>query len=166
MASTKLTTCLWFDGQAEEAAKFYTSVFPNSKLGPTTYYLEAGREHHGHEPGSVMLVLFELNGNPFLALNGGPAFQFTPATSHVVHCKDQAEVDYFWSKLGEGVDDSTFMCGWLKDKFGVSWQVVPEEMMEMELSDDKRRVGNLLVAMMGMKKLEIEPLRAAFNREE
>lgn len=165
MAGPKITTCLWFDGTAEEAAKFYTSVFPNSKLGATTYYLEAGREKHGQEPGSVMLVLFELNGNPFLALNGGSYHKITPGTSHVVHCKDQAEVDYYWSRLGEGADDRDFVCGWLKDKFGVSWQVVPEELMEMELSGDARRVGNMFEVMIGMKKLEIEPLRAAFNRE-
>lgn len=166
MATSKFTTCLWFDGQAEEAAKFYTSIFPNSQLGRTTYFLEAGREQHGREPGSVQFVLFELNGNPFLALNGGPHFKFSPATSHVVHCKDQEEVDYYWSKLGEGVDDTNSACGWLQDKFGISWQIVPEEMMQMELSEDSRRVGNMVTAMMKMKKLEMEPLRAAFNQEE
>lgn len=126
-----MTTCLWMDGHAEEAAEFYTSIFPNSKLGRKTYYLEAGREQHGHEPGSVMVVLFELNGNNFLALNGGPEFKFSPATSHVVHCKDQADVDYFWDELGEGVDDTNFACGWLQDKYGVSWQIVSEEVMQM-----------------------------------
>lgn len=113
-------------------------------------------------------MFFELNGRPFSALNGGPihANQFSEAISQVVPCKDQAEIDYYWEKLGEGVDDSDFVCGWLKDKFGVRWQVVPEEMMEIFVSEDKRRAGNAMTALMRMKKLEIEPLRAAFNKPE
>jgi predicted 3-demethylubiquinone-9 3-methyltransferase (glyoxalase superfamily) len=132
---------LWFDGKAEEAASFYTSIFPNSKIAQTSRYLEAGKEYHGQDEGSVMTVVFELDGHPFVALNGGPLFKFSPATSFQVDCKDQAEVDFFWERLGEGGDPTNQQCGWLTDKFGVSWQVVPNALLEMVLDDDKAKVG-------------------------
>jgi len=121
----KITPCLWFDDQAEEAVKLYTSIFKNSKIGKTTRYGEAGREIHGKEPGTVLTVSFELDGQAFTALNGGPMFKFTEAISLMVNCETQEEVDYFWDKLTPGGDPRAQQCGWLKDKFGVSWQVVP-----------------------------------------
>lgn len=112
----------------------------------------------------MQFVTFELNSVPFSILNGGPIHaQHTPSTSHVVHCKDQTEVDYYWSKLGEGADDSEFVCGWLKDKFGISWQVVPVQLMQMLLSEDKEKAGKATMAMMGMKKFDVEALEAAFD---
>ena len=158
------TTFLWFDGQAEEAAELYTSIFPNSKITHTSRYLEAGAEHHGRQAGSVMTVTFSLDGHPFVALNGGPMFKFTPATSFQIDCKDQAEVDFFWEKLTEGGDPKAQQCGWLADKFGVSWQVVPAEMLEMVMHEDKKRVGAMTNAMMKMKKIDVAGLKEAFEK--
>ena len=163
LGKDKITTCLWFDGQAEGAAKHYTSIFPNSKITTTTRFLEAGSEIHGRDPGSVMTVAFELDGHPFVGLNGGPLFKFSAATSFQVHCKDQAEVDHFWEKLTEGGDASKQQCGWLEDKFGVAWQVVPNELLEMTLAEDKKKVGSMTNAMMKMKKFDIEGLKKAFD---
>ena len=127
MATTKrLAICLWFDTEAEEAAKYYTGIFKNSKVGKTARYGEAGRETHKRQPGSVMTVEFELDGQPFTALNGGPIFKFNEAISIQIMCQDQKEVDYYWDKLRAGGDPSAQVCGWLKDKYGVSWQVVPD----------------------------------------
>lgn len=159
----KITTCLWFDGQAEAAAEYYTSIFPNSKIMQKSHFLEAGKDYHDREPESVMTVTFELDGHPFVGLNGGPQFKFSPATSFQIDCKDQAEVDFFWAKLGEGGDESMQRCGWVQDKFGVSWQVVPSAMLDMVLDDDKKKVGSMTNAMMKMKKLDIDELRAAFD---
>jgi predicted 3-demethylubiquinone-9 3-methyltransferase (glyoxalase superfamily) len=126
LASTlKIDPCLWFDHQAEEAARFYTGIFKRSKIGKISRYGEAGREVHHRQPGSVMTVEFELDGQPFTALNGGPVFEFNEAISLVITCKDQKEVDYYWEKLSQGGDPKAQVCGWLKDKYGVSWQVVP-----------------------------------------
>ncbi|KAK3705240.1 hypothetical protein LTR37_013401 [Vermiconidia calcicola] len=163
MALKTITVCLWFDGNGEEAAQYYTSIFPTSKIINTTRYLEAGREFHGQEPGKVMTVAFELDGHPFMALNGGPQFQFSLATSFVVHCKDQAEVDYYWTKLGDGGDASKSQCGWLQDKLGVAWQVVPSALIEMLTSADEKKVANVTNAMMKMKKFDIAELKAAFE---
>ncbi len=124
----KITPFLWFDDKAEEAAKFYTSIFKNSKIGKTTRYDDEAGEATGRPPGSVMTVEFELEGQQFVGLNGGPMFNFTEAVSFVVNCEDQKEVDYFWSKLSAGGEESR--CGWLKDKFGLSWQVVPTVLTE------------------------------------
>src|SRR5437660_2074085 len=126
---TKIVPCLWFDNQAEAAAKFYTSIFKASKITKTTHYTEAGREVHGRPPGSVMTVGFELAGQSFTALNGGPAFKFSEAISFQVNCENQDEIDHFWSKLSEGGQEGP--CGWLKDKFGLSWQIVPSIMPDL-----------------------------------
>jgi predicted 3-demethylubiquinone-9 3-methyltransferase (glyoxalase superfamily) len=124
-AVRKIAPCLWFDDQAEQAAELYTRIFPNSGIGTITRYGEAGREIHGRPPGSVMTVAFTLDGQPFTALNGGPVFRFNEAISFQVMCDTQDEVDYYWEKLGEGGDPRARQCGWLKDRFSVSWQVVP-----------------------------------------
>src|SRR5688572_13454403 len=124
-ALQKITPCLWFDSDAEEAANFYLGVFPNSRITQISRYGEAGREHHGKEPGTVMTVAFELDGQSFTALNGGPMFQFTEAISFQVDCDTQEEIDHFWDKLSAGGDARAQACGWLKDRFGVSWQIVP-----------------------------------------
>ena len=127
----KIVPCLWFDREAEEAARFYVSLFKNSSVGQISRYTEAGRETHGRAPGEVMTVAFDLDGQSFTALNGGPQFKFNEAISFQVMCKNQKEIDTFWEKLSEGADTSAQQCGWLKDKFGLSWQVVPEILGEL-----------------------------------
>ena len=154
---------LWFDTQAEDAARFYTGIFKNASLGTITHYPAAGQEVHGKPPGSVMTVEFELNGTTFVALNGGPHFKFNEAVSFEVPCDDQAEVDYYWEKLGEGGDPAAQQCGWLKDKFGLSWQVVPRGMEEMINHPDKEKSERAMEAMLKMKKLDIAELQRAFN---
>jgi len=154
---------LWFDSEAEEAARFYTSVFKDSKMGATTYHPEAGREVSGKAPGSVLTVTFELNGQPFLALNGGPAFTFSEAISFEVPCKDQAELDYYWDRLSEGGDPDAQNCGSLKDKFGVSWQVVPQDWERMATDPDQVKVERFFAAMLPMKKLDFTELQRAFE---
>src|SRR4051812_35100752 len=154
----KITPFLWFDNQAEEAARFYVTVFKNSKLGNITRYGEAGKEVHGREPGSAMTVAFEIEGLPFTALNGGPLFKFTEAISFWIHCETQEEVDHYWNNLTAGGDPNSQQCGWLKDKFGVSWQVVPT-ILPMLLSDpDPQKSQRTMQAMLQMKKLDIESL--------
>lgn len=161
--SSKLTPCLWFDGRAEEAANFYTSFFPNSKITHIQRYTSAGQKNHEHQSGSVMVVAFELNGQPFTALNGGPHFKFTPAISFQVMCDDQTEVDHYWDNLTEGGPVEAQRCGWVTDKFGVSWQVVPKIMLEMLADGDTVKAGRATEAMMGMKKLDIAALQRAFD---
>jgi len=156
----KLSTCLWFDDQAEEAARFYVSVLPNSKITATTRYPE-GVPGLPKPAGSVLTVRFVLNGEEFVALNGGPDFKFSPAISIVVNCDSQDEVDTLWRKLTEGGQE--VQCGWLTDKFGVSWQVVPREFSEMLDSPDKAAVKRAIAAMMPMKKLDLAVLRRAFD---
>jgi len=158
-----LTPCLWFDGNAEEAANFYTAIFPNSRIVSTQRFGEAGKEIHGQEPGTVMTVSFELDGQPFTGLNGGPLFQFSEAISFVIHCDTQEEVDHFWEKLGEGGPVEAQQCGWVKDKFGVSWQVVPRALFEMLEDPDTAKRERTLAAMLQMKKLHIAGLRAAYE---
>ncbi len=130
-SAQRITPCLWFDGQAEEAAKFYTSIFKSSKITDVSRYTEAGREVHGQPAGKVMVAAFELDGQAFIALNGGPQFKFNEAVSFQVRCETQEEVDYYWEKLSAGGDPKAQQCGWLKDKYGVSWQVVPTVLIEM-----------------------------------
>lgn len=154
---------LWFDTEAEEAAEFYTGIFKDSKMGEVTQYPEAGKEIHGKEPGSVLTVTFELNGQPFLALNGGPQFTFSEAISFELPCKDQAELDYYWDRLSEGGDPAAQQCGWLKDKFGVSWQVVPENWEAMANDPDRAKAERAMAAMFEMKKLDIATLQRAFD---
>jgi predicted 3-demethylubiquinone-9 3-methyltransferase (glyoxalase superfamily) len=122
MSFSKITTCLWFDGQAEEAAKFYTSIFPDSAITETQFYNRGGQEIHKHEAGTVLTVAFHLKGHPFVGLNGGPSFKFNESVSFQIECADQAEVDYYWDKLGDGGAEEKKVCGWVADKFGVSWQ--------------------------------------------
>lgn len=157
----RITPCLWFADEAEEAANYYTGIFRNSKILAVTRYGEAGREVHGRPVGSVMIVAFELDGQSFLALNGGPVFQFNEAVSLQVNCKDQDEIDYYWEKLGAGGDPKAQQCGWLKDRYGLSWQVVPP-MDEFFASDEKSPAAErAFEAMLKMKKIDIAALRRA-----
>lgn len=156
-----LTPCLWFDSQAEEAAKFYTEIFPNSKIGTVSRFTEAGRELHGKEPGIAMSVSFELNGQPFTGLNGGPMYKFTEAISFQIMCQSQEEVDHYWDRLSAG--GQILQCGWLTDKFGVTWQVVPIALMEMISGPDPEKSKRMLDAMFPMQKLDIATLKRAYD---
>lgn len=155
----KITPCLWFDSQAEEAAKFYTSVFDNSRIGQVSRYGKAGQEVHGREPGSVMVVEFELEGQAFTALNGGPLFKFNEAVSFQVMCDTQTEIDHFWSKLSQGGQEG--QCGWLKDKFGLSWQIVPSILPELISSAKDAELDGIIGAVMQMKKFDLAKLQQA-----
>ena len=150
---------LWFDNQAEDAANFYVSVFKNSRIKAVSRYGEAGREVHGREPGSVMVVDFELDGQSFAALNGGPLFKFNESVSFQVNCDSQAEIDHFWSALTDGGRES--QCGWLKDRFGLSWQVVPSALPQMLKDADGAKSGRIMNAVMKMKKFDLEILQRA-----
>jgi predicted 3-demethylubiquinone-9 3-methyltransferase (glyoxalase superfamily) len=158
----KITPCLWFDDQAEEAVEFYATVFRNSKIVKVARYGEAGYEIHGKPAGTVMTVAFELDGQAFTALNGGPIFKFNEAISFQVFCETQEEVDYYWDKLSEGGDEKAQQCGWLKDKYGLSWQVVPRVLPEMLTDSDSEKSGRVMNAMLQMKKLDINGLKRAY----
>jgi predicted 3-demethylubiquinone-9 3-methyltransferase (glyoxalase superfamily) len=158
----KISPCLWFDHEAENAARFYTSIFKESKIVAISRYPEAGQEIHRKPPGSVMTVAFELNGQSFTALNGGPIFKFTEAVSFQIECGTQQEVDYYWERLSEGGDPHARQCGWLKDQFGLSWQIVPEVLPELLNDPDTSKSQRAFQAMLRMKKLDIEGLRRAF----
>jgi predicted 3-demethylubiquinone-9 3-methyltransferase (glyoxalase superfamily) len=160
---TRISPCLWFDHHAEEAATLYTSIFPNSKIGEITRYGEAGREIHGQKPGTVLSVAFELDGCPFMAINGGPLFQFTEAISLQVHCETQEEIDHYWQRLGAGGDPQAQQCGWLKDRFGVSWQVVPRALPALLRDPESEKSQRAMTAMLQMKKLDLAELRRAFG---
>jgi predicted 3-demethylubiquinone-9 3-methyltransferase (glyoxalase superfamily) len=157
---------LWFDTEAEEAARFYCSVFKDSKLGPITRYPDVGQEITGKPPGSVLTVEFWLKGLPFIALNGGPEFKFNEAVSFELEVEDQAELDYYWDRLSEGGDPSAQQCGWLKDKFGLSWQVTPAVLNEMLNDPDKAKSNRAFEAMLAMKKLDIAALQLAYEGKE
>jgi predicted 3-demethylubiquinone-9 3-methyltransferase (glyoxalase superfamily) len=157
----RIAPCLWFDSQAKEAADFYVSVFQNSKMGKISCYGEAGREHYGKPPGSVLTVEFEIDGQSFTALNGGPIFKFNEAVSFQVYCETQEEIDYYWEKLGESGDENAQQCGWLKDKFGLSWQIVPAEVGEMLTDPDPAKRERWMEAMFQMKKIDIAALKRA-----
>jgi predicted 3-demethylubiquinone-9 3-methyltransferase (glyoxalase superfamily) len=159
---SKLITCLWFNGNAEEAVRFYQSIFKNSKVTHTARYSAEVAKQAGMPEGSVLTIAFELEGCPFLALNGGPHFQFSPATSHIINCDTQEEIDHFWDKLSEGGKPS--QCGWLDDKFGVTWQVVPTEIAKFMQSDDPARSARVMAAMFPMKKLDLKTLRDAYEQ--
>ncbi len=162
IAEQKITPCLWFDTEAEDAAKFYCSIFENSKIEQISRYVDAGQEIHGKKAGSVMVVAFQLEGQKFVALNGGPQFKFDEAISFQISCQTQKEVDYFWSKLtAEGGKEGP--CGWLKDKFGLSWQVVPTSLIDMMLDKDANKVARVTNAFLKMKKFDIEALKRAFD---
>jgi predicted 3-demethylubiquinone-9 3-methyltransferase (glyoxalase superfamily) len=159
----RIAPCLWFDDQAEEAAKFYTGIFRNSKITEIARYTEAGQETHGRKPGSVMTVAFELDGQTFTALNGGPVFKFNEAVSLQVNCETQEEVDHYWNTLSDGGDPNAQMCGWLKDKYGLSWQIVPTILPKMMSDPDKAKAGRAMNAMLKMKKIDIAGLKQAFE---
>ena len=156
-----ITPCLWFDDQAEDAAKFYTAIFKNSKIAAITRYGEAGRAVHGKKPGTVLTVAFELDGQAFTALNGGPMFKFNEAVSLQIHCETQEEVDHYWTKLSDGGDPKAQQCGWLKDKFGVSWQVVPTILPKLLSDPDPAKAQRVMQALLQMKKLDIEKLKCS-----
>jgi predicted 3-demethylubiquinone-9 3-methyltransferase (glyoxalase superfamily) len=158
----KITPCLWFDDQAEAAVKFYTGIFKNSKVKEVSRYGEAGREIHGKPAGTAMTVAFELEGQAFTALNGGPIFKFNEAISLQISCETQAEVDHYWEKLSAGGDVNAQQCGWLKDKYGLSWQVVPRVLVEMMTDPDTKKSGKVMEAMLQMKKIEIAGLQRAY----
>ena len=159
----KITPCLWFDDNAEEAAKFYTSVFKNSKIGKISRYGKEGYEIHGKPAGSVLTVEFELNGQTFTALNGGPVFKFNEAVSFQIYCSSQKEIDYYWEKLSEGGEQG--QCGWLKDKYGLSWQVVPTALGKMLQDKNSEKSERVMKALLQMRKLDIQTLREAFEQK-
>jgi len=159
--SQKITPFLWFEDQAEEAANFYVSIFENSRIVSVTRYNEASARAAGRRAGSVMTVAFVLDGQEFTALNGGPIFKFSEATSFVVHCQSQKEVDHFWERLADGGQE--VQCGWLKDRFGVSWQVVPDAMIEMLQDQDAEKSERVMSAMLQMKKIDVDGLKKAYE---
>jgi predicted 3-demethylubiquinone-9 3-methyltransferase (glyoxalase superfamily) len=158
-----ITPCLWLDNQGEDAAKFYTSIFKNSKIKHVSRYSEIGQEHHGKQPGSVMVVVFEINGQEFTALNGGPQFKISEAVSFQVMCESQEEVDYYWEKLSAGGDPNAQACGWLKDKFGVSWQVIPVKFLELLQSGEGEKTQRAMIAMFQIKKLDLPTLQNPYD---
>lgn len=162
-AIQRITPCLWFDNEAEDAAQLYTGIFPNSRITKIVRYGEAGREVHGRAAGSVMTVAFELDGQSFTALNGGPLFKFNEAISLQIDCATQQEVDYYWGKLSAGGDPRAQQCGWLKDRFGLSWQVVPNGLVELIEDSASAKSQRAVAAMLQMKKLDIAALRRAYD---
>ena len=161
----KIIPCLWFDDKAEEAAKFYASIFKNSKIGDVSCYGKEGYEFHGKEDGMVMTVDFEIEGQKYVALNGGPIFKFNEAISFQVHCETQKEVDYYWEKLSEGGDEKAQQCGWLKDKYGVSWQIVPVVLTKMIQDKDAEKSQKVMKALLQMRKLDIKTLTQAYEEK-
>jgi predicted 3-demethylubiquinone-9 3-methyltransferase (glyoxalase superfamily) len=164
--SVRIAPCLWFADHAEEAARFYVGIFPNSRIIRVTRYGHAGHEIHGREAGSVMTVEFELEGHRFTALNGGPHFTFNEAISLQVFCETQEEIDYYWDRLTKGGDVGAQQCGWLKDRFGVSWQVVPSEMDAWFVHTGSPAAERAMAAMLTMKKLDIAALTRAYSGGE
>ncbi len=160
----KITPFLWFDGKAEEAAKFYVSIFKNSKIGTISRYGKEGYEIHKQREGRVMAVDFELDGQGFTALNGGPLFKFNESVSFQVHCDTQEEVDYYWEALSTGGDPKAQQCGWLKDKYGLSWQVVPTVLPKLLTDKNKEKSERVMEALMQMKKLDIAVLTRAYEQ--
>jgi predicted 3-demethylubiquinone-9 3-methyltransferase (glyoxalase superfamily) len=157
----KITPCLWFDNQAEEAVEFYITIFKNSKIVSISRYGEAGYEVHGKPAGTVMTVAFELDGQAFTALNGGPTFKFNEAISFQIMCETQKEVDYYWERLSESGDEKAQQCSWLKDKYGVSWQVVPTILLEMLNDSNSEKSQKVTEVMLQMKKIDINELTQA-----
>jgi len=162
--SGPITPCLWFDTEAEEAAKFYVSIFENSKMGKLSYYSSEGQDIHGKQQGSVLTAEFEINGQPFTALNAGPKFKFTEAVSFQVACESQKEIDYFSEKLTAGGGEQG-PCGWVKDKYGLSWQVFPDVMMKMLTDPDRKKVDRVFKAFMQMKKFDLATIERAYASE-
>jgi len=162
----KITPCLWFDTQAEEAARFYTSVFKNSKIGTIARYGKEGYEIHGMPEGTVMTVEFELEGQAFTALNGGPIFKFNEAISFQVDCETQEEIDYYWEKLGKGGDEKAQQCGWLKDRYGLSWQIGSRAAAGLLMDPDSEKSQRAMRAFLQMKKIDLAELRRAYERPQ
>ena len=158
-----ITPCLWFDDQAEEAAQFYCAIFPNSGIRRISRYGKEGQEIHGKPEGSAMTVEFELDGETFTALNGGPVFTFNEAISFQVHCETQEEVDYYWERLSAGGDEQAQRCGWLKDRYGMSWQIVPRAMIKLVSDPESEESQRAMKAMLQMKKIDLEELKRAFE---
>jgi len=158
-----IAPCLWYDTQAEEAANFYVSIFDNSRIIRVLHYSEAGFEIHGKPAGSILTVEFELNGQRFTALNGGPQFKFSEAISLEVTCETQQEIDYYWDKLVEGGEEGP--CGWLKDKFGLSWQITPAILSEMLSDENKQKTHRVMDAFLQLKKLDIATIKKAYAGE-
>ncbi len=161
----KITPFLWFNNQAEEAVNFYTSIFRNSKIVNIARYEEEAAEASGRPKGSVMTVAFRLEGQEFVALNGGPHFKFTEAISFVVNCSSQEEIDYYWEKLSAGGDEKAQQCGWLKDKYGVSWQIVPTVLGELLSDPDSERSRSVMKALLQMKKIDVDALKRAYDEQ-
>jgi len=157
----RFTTCLWFDGQGEEAARFYTGIFKNGRIGPVALCSKEAAQASGRLEGSVLTIAFELDGQSFLALNGGPVFKFNEAISIVVNCETQEEVDHYWNHLSKGGDAKAQLCGWLKDRFGVSWQIVPTLLPELMSEPDPEKGRKAMAAILKMKKIDVEALRRA-----
>jgi len=157
----RISPCLWFNKEAEEAARYYAGIFKKSRIGTITRYGKAGFEAHHQPAGTVMVVAFELEGQKFTALNGGPQFKFNEAISLQVNCDTQKEIDYYWEKLSAGGDPKAQQCGWLKDKFGVSWQVIPAIMGELFKNEDSAKSQRVMQAMLPMKKIDIAVLEKA-----
>ncbi|MDF1503585.1 VOC family protein [Roseisolibacter sp. H3M3-2] len=164
--SARIRPSLWFDSDAEEAVDRYVSIFPNSRVVKVARYGTAGQEIHGRAPGSVMAVEFELDGTPMIALNGGPMFKFTPAVSLEVHCDSQAEIDHYWERLGEGGDPDAQQCGWLADRWGLSWQIVPRGFADMVPEHPTPASERAMNAMLQMKKLDWAALQRAYAGED
>ena len=158
----KIAPCLWFDNEAEEAARFYVSIFANSEIDAVTRYGKEGFEIHGRPEGSVMTVTFRLESREFIALNGGPQFRFTEAVSFLVRCETQAEIDRYWERLGEGGDEKARQCGWLKDRYGLSWQIVPAALLDM-VAEGGERSERVMKALLQMRKLDLARLRRAYD---
>jgi predicted 3-demethylubiquinone-9 3-methyltransferase (glyoxalase superfamily) len=157
----RITPCLWFDGQAEAAANHYVGIFPNSRITSVSRYSDAGTDVHHQQPGTVMVVAFELDGHAFTALNGGPQFRFNEAVSFQVNCRSQEEIDHYWARLGEGGDPKAQQCGWLKDRYGLSWQVIPDTMGELFAGAGAEGAKRAMTAMLAMKKIDLAALRRA-----
>lgn len=160
----KITTNLWFDNQAEEAAIYYTSIFKNSRIKRIARYGKAGFEIHKQPEGKVMTVEFEIEGQEFVALNGGPVFKFNEAVSFIVNCESQEEVDQYWNQLSQSGDPGAQQCGWLKDKYGVSWQIVPTALAAMMSDVDKEKSERVMNAMLAMKKIDLAKLKQAYEK--
>jgi len=162
----RITPCLWFNDQAEAAANFYTSIFDNSKIDTITRYGEEGARASGRPTGTAMTVSFELDGQAFLALNGGPHFKFSEAISFIVSCEDQGKLDYYWERLSSGGDEKAQQCGWLKDKYGMSWQIVPTIISKLMSDPDGNKSRRVMKALLQMKKLDIAALQRAYDGQD
>jgi len=162
----KITPFLWFDDQAGEAVKFYTSVFKNSSISTIARHDEAGAKAAGRPKGSVLTVAFRIEGQDFVALNGGPHFKFTEAISFVVNCETQEEIDHYWTELSSGGDEKAQQCGWLKDKYGLSWQIVPVALAKMLTDNDPQKVNRVMQAVLQMKKIDIKALKKAYDQQK